>query len=108
MHQMLQQFFATYPVAGTIVAALVAAHALASFIVNLTPTPKDNQWLKRVYTVVELLAAVGVTAKDKGDSTTPAQPSKPVQPAAPAKQPVAAQPAVTATQASANGASNAS
>lgn len=58
MDQLLQQFFASYPIAGTIVGALIAAHALAAFIVNLTPTPKDNGIVKKVYTVVEYLAGV--------------------------------------------------
>ena len=45
-------------------AILIAVHALAVFIVNLTPTPKDDAALAKVYKLVEKLAGV-VTKKVK-------------------------------------------
>lgn len=42
---------------------LFAAHALALAVVNLTPTPKDDAVLAKVYKVIELFA--GITAKAK-------------------------------------------
>lgn len=47
-----------------IVAVVVAAHALALAIVNLTPTPKDDAVVAKVYTVIEWIAGV-VTRKAK-------------------------------------------
>jgi hypothetical protein len=48
-----------------VVAAISAAHIVAMFIVNLTPTPKDNEALGNVntfvvklYKAIELLAGV--------------------------------------------------
>jgi hypothetical protein len=48
-----------------IIAIIVAAHALALAIVNLTPTPKDDETLDtiarmgvKVYRAIELLAGV--------------------------------------------------
>jgi hypothetical protein len=45
--------------------ALAATHALAVAIVNLTPTPKDNEalgafhgWLVRAYRLVEIAAGI--------------------------------------------------
>lgn len=38
--------------------AFAAAHALALAIVNLTPTPKDNEVLAKVYKVVEVFAGL--------------------------------------------------
>lgn len=43
---------------------IVAAHALALAIVNLTPTPKDDEIVGKVYKVIEALAGV-VTRKAK-------------------------------------------
>jgi hypothetical protein len=37
---------------------LLASHALAIAIVNLTPTPKDNDAVTKVYRVVEILAGL--------------------------------------------------
>lgn len=39
-------------------AVVVAIHALAVTIVNLTPTPKDDEVLARVYRVVEVSAGL--------------------------------------------------
>ena len=63
MDELIIDLFTKYPVLGTVLAGVIAAHALALFIVNLTPTPKDNQVVTRVYKVVEWLA--GVTSKAK-------------------------------------------
>lgn len=46
---------------GGILAALAAAHALAVAIVNLTPTPKDDEVLAKVYRVVEIAAGLFTT-----------------------------------------------
>ena len=37
---------------------LAAMHAWAVAIVNLTPTPKDDEFLAKVYRVVEVLAGL--------------------------------------------------
>lgn len=58
MEDLIREFFEAYPVAGTVLAGLVAAHALAIFVVNLTPTPRDNAVVRRVYKAVEWLAGV--------------------------------------------------
>ena len=41
--------------------------ALASAIAALTPTPKDDGWVKKAYKVVDLLALNVGKAKDKGE-----------------------------------------
>jgi hypothetical protein len=41
-----------------IAAALLAAHAAAVAIVNLTPTPKDDELLAKLYKPIEWLAGV--------------------------------------------------
>lgn len=43
---------------------LVAGHALAIAIVNLTPTPKDNDIVAKAYKYIEFLAGI-VTKKAK-------------------------------------------
>lgn len=44
---------------------LLAAHALAIVIVNLTPTPRDDEFLAKVYVYIEWLAGlVSKKAKD--------------------------------------------
>lgn len=45
---------------------LLAAHALASAIVALTPTPKDDQLLAKAYKLIEALALTVGRAKEKG------------------------------------------
>lgn len=37
---------------------LIAGHALALIVVNLTPTPKDNLALAKFYRAVEFLAGI--------------------------------------------------
>lgn len=46
-----------------VIGALAAAHALALFIVNLTPTPTDNAIVEKIYRFIEI--AAGVVNKDK-------------------------------------------
>lgn len=47
-------------------AVLAALHGLAIAIVNLTPTPKDNEVVSKIYRVVEILAGILTDrAKDK-------------------------------------------
>lgn len=41
-----------------VLALLAALHALAVAIVNLTPTPKDDEVLAKVYRGVEILAGL--------------------------------------------------
>lgn len=43
---------------------LFAAHALAVAIVNLTPTPKDDEIVAKVYKVIEVFAGL-LTKKAK-------------------------------------------
>lgn len=48
-----------------VLAVLAGVHALAVAVVNLTPTPKDNEILEKVYKVVEVAAGLFTTkAKD--------------------------------------------
>lgn len=47
-----------------ILAVVSAVHVLALAIVNLTPTPKDDAFVAKVYTVVEKVAGI-FTAKVK-------------------------------------------
>jgi hypothetical protein len=37
---------------------LIAAHAVAIAIVNLTPTPKDNEQVAKFYKVIEIFAGI--------------------------------------------------
>lgn len=41
-----------------IVAALFAVHAAAVAIVNLTPTPKDDEIVAKFYRLIEILAGI--------------------------------------------------
>jgi hypothetical protein len=52
------EIFSQVPFLPEILQGLVAAHALALFIVNLTPTPTDNLWLARIYKYVEFAAGI--------------------------------------------------
>ena len=47
-----------------IITSIVAA---CSGIAALTPTPKDDGWVKKAYKVIDLLAINVGKAKDKGD-----------------------------------------
>lgn len=46
-----------------IISLILAIHALALVIVNLTPTPKDDAFMQRFYRVIEALAGIGPMAK---------------------------------------------
>ena len=48
----------------SIITAVVAA---ASAVAALTPTPKDDGWVKKAYKIVDLLALNVGKAKEKGD-----------------------------------------
>lgn len=52
-----------------LLAVVTGAHTLALAIVNLTPTPKDNEILAKVYSYVEILAGI-LTTKAKDTNTT--------------------------------------
>ena len=48
----------------TTIGILIALHALAAIIVNITPTPKDNEILSKAYRwIIEPLA--GIVNKNK-------------------------------------------
>ena len=50
----------------TTVTILIALHALATIIVNITPTPKDNEILSKVYGwIIEPLAGIVMKKKVK-------------------------------------------
>ena len=50
-----------------IVTVVVSLHAIALVVVNLTPTPKDNELLSKAYRLVELVAGlVSPKAKQSG------------------------------------------
>lgn len=66
MEDLIVSLFQKYPVLGTVLAGVLAAHALAVFIVNLTPTPKDDRVVRKVYKVIEWVAGI-VTTKSKED-----------------------------------------
>lgn len=66
MADLIRQLFENYPVLSTVLSGVLAAHGLAIFIVNLTPTPRDDQWVRRVYKVVEKVAGI-VSKKSKED-----------------------------------------
>jgi hypothetical protein len=46
-----------------IITAVLAVHAAASAITALTPTPKDDEIVARIYKVIELFAGVVGKAK---------------------------------------------
>jgi hypothetical protein len=48
-----------------IINLLTSAVALASAIAALTPTPKDDQWVAKLYKIVDLIALNVGRAKDK-------------------------------------------
>lgn len=59
---MLDWFIANVDV---IFGAVFAVHAAAVAVVNLTPTPRDDEWVGKAYAVVEKLAGIfGYTAKE--------------------------------------------
>lgn len=48
-----------------IIAVLFAIHAAALAVVNLTPTPKDDEYVAKFYRFIEILAGI-VTKLSKG------------------------------------------
>lgn len=48
----------------TIVAVLFALHGLALAVVNLTATPKDDEFVGKAYKVIEIIAGIGRKAKE--------------------------------------------
>lgn len=52
-----------------ILTILTGIVAVASAIAALTPTPKDDGWVKKAYKVVDLLALNIGKAKDKGEES---------------------------------------
>jgi hypothetical protein len=44
--------------AQQIIEILIAIHAVALLIVNLTPTPKDDEIVAKYYRVIEFLAGI--------------------------------------------------
>jgi hypothetical protein len=48
-----------------LIGILTGAVALASAIAALTPTPKDDSWVGKIYKVIDLLALNVGKAKDK-------------------------------------------
>ena len=64
MEELILELVTKYPVIATAIAGAISASTLATFVVNLTPTPKDNTFVRKAYTVVEWLAGI-VTPKAK-------------------------------------------
>ena len=54
---------------GALVAIAAAIHTLAVLIVNLTPTPKDDAVVARIYKFVETLAGL-ITKRVKDNGRT--------------------------------------
>jgi hypothetical protein len=44
--------------AQQLLVVLLASHALALAIVNLTPTPKDDEAVSKIYRAIEILAGI--------------------------------------------------
>lgn len=53
------------PYLDTALQVILASHALALVIVNLTDTPKDNEWVGKIYRYIEILAGVVKASKVK-------------------------------------------
>ncbi len=45
------------------IALALAIHGVALAVVNITPTPKDDEAMRRFYKVLELFAGIGPMAK---------------------------------------------
>jgi len=50
---------------GEIFNGLAALHAAAVIIVNMTPTPKDDAIVARLYRVIEVLAGILIPSRAK-------------------------------------------
>lgn len=59
------EFLDQIPYLDTIITLLLAAHALAIAIVNLTPTPLDNSAVAFAYRIVEFIAGIMNSKKVK-------------------------------------------
>lgn len=72
MDELIVSFVQKYPVVSTVVAGLLAAHALAVFVVNLTPTPADDRIVGKVYKFIEYIAGVisGKAKEFPGEAAT--------------------------------------
>ena len=46
---------------------VTAAVALASAVAAVTPTPKDDEWVAKVYKFIDMIALNVGLAKDKGE-----------------------------------------
>lgn len=64
MEELVISMFEKYPVFSTVLALLIAGHALALAVVNLTPTPRDDAFVAKLYKVVEWLAGITKKAKE--------------------------------------------
>lgn len=54
----LFSFLSEVPYLDVVLQLLLAAHALALAIVNLTDTPKDNEAVAKAYRYIEFLAGI--------------------------------------------------
>jgi len=54
----MEVLFVVWSQAPQIVSALFAVHAAALAIVNLTPTPKDDEVVAKFYKVIEFAAGI--------------------------------------------------
>jgi len=54
----MEVLFVLWSQAPQIVSALFAVHAAALAIVNLTPTPKDDEVVAKFYKVIEFAAGI--------------------------------------------------
>jgi hypothetical protein len=52
------ELLSSVPYLYEVIQGLIAAHALALFIVNLTDTPKDNEMLAKAYKYIEFAAGI--------------------------------------------------
>ena len=64
MEDILLDLFTQHPQLFTWLGVILAAHALALVAVNLTPTKRDDEWVGKIYKVVEWVAGI-VTPKSK-------------------------------------------
>jgi hypothetical protein len=58
------EFLSGIPYLAEVLALILAAHALAIAVVNLTPTPKDDEAVAFIYKIIEYVAGI-ITPKAK-------------------------------------------
>lgn len=63
MAELLMSLIEKYPVISTVIVIAAATQGLATAITAITPTPVDDNIVKKVYKVIEW--AAGVTNKTK-------------------------------------------